>query len=166
MGIEKASSMHLHQPNDSIEPAGDGLMLSNSQTLDLEAQNKDKIERSAAEYYIPPTTKYHYLGLYFALNLGLTLYNKAILGKVCLTPMSQIVGVWLQLNCLTNFVVSQFAFPWLLTTVHTGIAAIGCYLLLVGGYFKLTRLTRRENFVLFAFSLLYTINIAISNVSL
>lgn len=36
----------------------------------------------AAEYRVPTRTKYTYLGVYFGLNLGLTLFNKAILGKV------------------------------------------------------------------------------------
>ena len=36
----------------------------------------------AAEYKVPARTKYTYLSLYFGLNLGLTLFNKAILGKV------------------------------------------------------------------------------------
>jgi len=34
------------------------------------------------------------------------------------------------------------------------------------GYFKLTRLSRNENLVLVAFSFLFTVNIAMSNVSL
>ena len=38
--------------------------------------------KHAAEYRVPTRTKYTYLGVYFGLNLGLTLFNKAILGKV------------------------------------------------------------------------------------
>ena len=38
--------------------------------------------KHAAEYQVAARTKYTYLGLYFGLNLGLTLFNKAILGKV------------------------------------------------------------------------------------
>ena len=38
--------------------------------------------KHAAEYRVPTRTKYMYLGVYFGLNLGLTLFNKAILGKV------------------------------------------------------------------------------------
>lgn len=60
----------------------------------------------------------------------------------------------------------QFNFPWLLTTIHTAITALGCYILLLWGSFKMTRLTRHENLILLSFSLLYTVNIAISNVSL
>lgn len=44
---------------------------------DIEAQKR------AWEHTIPTSTKYIYLALYFTLNLVLTLYNKAVLGKVC-----------------------------------------------------------------------------------
>lgn len=37
---------------------------------------------TAHEYSIPTRTKYLYLGLYFGLNLTLTLFNKAVLGQV------------------------------------------------------------------------------------
>ena len=52
---------------------------------DLESQKTLKgtvSGKHAAEYSVPATTKYSYLGLYFGLNLGLTLFNKAVLGKV------------------------------------------------------------------------------------
>ncbi|KAL8832749.1 MAG: hypothetical protein Q9191_000086 [Dirinaria sp. TL-2023a] len=127
----------------STQLADSGSDSYNDSALDLEGQrsrDEESRDRSAAEYYVPTGTKYVYLGLYFALNLALTMYNKVVLGK--------------------------FAFPWLLTTIHTGIASIGCYILLLKGQFSLTRLTRQENLLLFAFSMLYTVNIAISNVSL
>ena len=50
--------------------------------------------------------------------------------------------------------------------MHTGMTAAGCYGLMLNGYIKPTRLGTRENVVLLAFSSLFTINIAISNVSL
>lgn len=53
---------------------------------DVEAQTRHARTQSTAanapEYQIPTSTKYFYLALYFALNLTLTLYNKAVLGKV------------------------------------------------------------------------------------
>ena len=53
---------------------------------DVEAQNRHARAQSTAtiapEYQIPTSTKYLYLALYFGLNLTLTLYNKAVLGKV------------------------------------------------------------------------------------
>ena len=51
---------------------------------DIEAQVLEKDKATAAlEYGIATKTKYLYLALYFAFNLTLTLYNKAVLGKVC-----------------------------------------------------------------------------------
>lgn len=51
---------------------------------DIEAQNArtQSAATIAPEYQIPTSTKYLYLALYFGLNLTLTLYNKAVLGKV------------------------------------------------------------------------------------
>ena len=50
---------------------------------DIEAQMLLKSKSGVApEYSIPTSTKYMYLALYFTLNLVLTLYNKAVLGKV------------------------------------------------------------------------------------
>ncbi|KAK7206760.1 triose-phosphate transporter family-domain-containing protein [Myxozyma melibiosi] len=85
-------------------------------------------------------TKYLWLAVYFFFNLALTLYNKAVLGN--------------------------FPFPYILTGIHTLCGTLGCLYFYVRGAFTLTPLSDRENFTLFLFSLLYTINIAISNVSL
>lgn len=62
--------------------------------------------------------------------------------------------------------LSQLPYPWLLTALHTGCASVGCYVLLLTGYFELKPLGRREAYTLCAFSLLFTVNIAVSNVSL
>jgi hypothetical protein len=35
-----------------------------------------------AEYDVPTRTKFIFLGIYLAFNLGLTLYNKSVLGNV------------------------------------------------------------------------------------
>ncbi|KAF2135532.1 uncharacterized protein K452DRAFT_281401 [Aplosporella prunicola CBS 121167] len=94
----------------------------------------------ATEYTIPTKTKLLHLGLYFLLNLSLTLYNKAVLQK--------------------------FTYPWTLTAIHAGSASLGCYILLLRDHFQLAHLSRHEKFLLGAFSLLFTINIAMSNVSL
>ncbi|CAD0107213.1 unnamed protein product, partial [Aureobasidium uvarum] len=106
----------------------------------VEEQTQAKSAQDGAEYSVSTRVKMICLGLYFAMNLGLTLYNKAVLSK--------------------------FAFPWLMTTLHATCAAIGCYTLLLAGHIKLSYLTRQDNYVLVAFSVLFTINIAISNVSL
>ncbi|CAO3660123.1 unnamed protein product [Umbelopsis ramanniana] len=81
-----------------------------------------------------------WLTLYFVLNLSLTLFNKAIL--------------------------NDFGFPWTLTAIHTLCGAIGSYSLYLAGVFTPAKLGDHENMVMVLFSVLYTFNIAISNVSL
>ncbi|KAJ5032968.1 uncharacterized protein L3040_009554 [Drepanopeziza brunnea f. sp. 'multigermtubi'] len=110
---------------------------------DLEAQKSDLDLASKAaplEYTIPLRTKLFYLGTYLLLNLSLTIHSKLLLGEF---------------NC-----------PFLLTAFHTGMTSVGCYILMVRGYIKPTILSTQDNRVIVAFSVLCTINIAISNVSL
>ncbi|KAG2226556.1 hypothetical protein INT45_005042 [Circinella minor] len=83
-----------------------------------------------------------WLGMYFVFNLVLTLYNKVILS------------------------LFQFPFPWTLTAIHTACGAVGSYIFWRCNVFSPAKLGRRENTIMIAFSALYTINIAISNVSL
>lgn len=61
---------------------------------DVEAQptlsvsiNSSSSPSSALEYRIPASRKLAYLGLYFLLNLSLTIYNKAVLGTVSATQL-------------------------------------------------------------------------------
>ncbi|VVT55738.1 uncharacterized protein SAPINGB_P004713 [Magnusiomyces paraingens] len=89
---------------------------------------------------LPVSKQYAWLAIYFFFNLVLTLFNKVVLGK--------------------------FPFPYLLTAVHALAGSIGCFVLHRLKFFTLSRLTSSENMVLVLFSFLYTINIAISNVSL
>ncbi|KAG1802076.1 TPT-domain-containing protein [Suillus plorans] len=81
-----------------------------------------------------------WLILYFCFNLGLTLYNKGVL--------------------------IHFPFPYTLTALHAFCGTIGGLILLKNGTFVPAELTTAENLALVAFSVLYTINIAVSNVSL
>ncbi|KAK9693235.1 hypothetical protein K7432_014012 [Basidiobolus ranarum] len=60
----------------------------------------------------------------------------------------------------------SFKFPWTLTGLHTLCGAVGSYMFYLLGIFKPRRLGERENTIMLAFSVLYTLNIAISNVSL
>lgn len=65
--------------------ATDRLLSKESDTLqDLEAQSPVPAPAGPvnAEYRVPTRTKLAYLGGYFFLNLALTIYNKAVLGKV------------------------------------------------------------------------------------
>lgn len=81
-----------------------------------------------------------WLIIYFFFNIVLTIFNKVVLGK--------------------------FPFPYTLTTVHAFSGFIGCLILYLMKFFTLSRLSTTENIVLVLFSFLFTINIAISNVSL
>lgn len=92
------------------------------------------------EYSIPSTVKFAWLGTYFFLSLLLTLYNKLVL--------------------------TMFHYPWLLTCLHATVSSLGTLVMMQMGYFKLSRLGRRENLALVAFSALFTANIAVSNLSL
>ncbi|KJX94400.1 tpt-domain-containing protein [Zymoseptoria brevis] len=94
----------------------------------------------APENYVSIQAKLLFLAAYMTLNLFLTLSNKAVLTRA--------------------------RFPWLLTALHASATSIGCLAMLGTGYLKLSHLGKREQMVLVAFSLLFTINIAISNVSL
>jgi len=128
---------------DAVEH--DGLL---SSSIDVQRGNVVDLEKAQSslgapgnhEDTVPTKTKLVALLCYFLCNIGLTLYNKAILGS--------------------------FHFPWLLTAVHSGCSFIGCTVMLQLGHFHTAKLGRRENVALVAFSLLFTINIAISNVSL
>ncbi|KAH6885811.1 triose-phosphate transporter family-domain-containing protein [Thelonectria olida] len=92
------------------------------------------------EYSVASTVKFAWLGTYFFFSLLLTLYNKLVL--------------------------SMFHFPWLLTFLHAAFASVGTWAMMQMGYFKMSRLGRKENLALVAFSALFTANIAVSNLSL
>ncbi|ORX92402.1 hypothetical protein K493DRAFT_225753 [Basidiobolus meristosporus CBS 931.73] len=83
-----------------------------------------------------------WLIIYFFFNLTLTLHSKALMQFF------------------------SFKFPWTLTGLHTLCGAVGSYVFYLLGIFKPRRLGERENTIMLAFSVLYTLNIAISNVSL
>lgn len=64
--------------------------MTNSKRSDLEAQAKDEkrgksgspTPRLDSEYRVPAARKFAFLGVYFLCNVSLTIYNKAVLGKV------------------------------------------------------------------------------------
>ena len=80
------------------------------------------------------------LAVYLLFNLSLTLYNKMVLG--------------------------HFPFPYTLTALHAFCGAVGGHLLLKGGVFASTHLDLGQNITLLAFSILYAVNIIVSNFSL
>lgn len=81
-----------------------------------------------------------YLFLYFGFNLGLTLYNKSLL--------------------------VHFPFPYTISATHALCGSIGSTVLIRAGSSPPPRLNLRESLILLAFSVLYTVNIIISNLSL
>lgn len=81
-----------------------------------------------------------WLLLYFCFNLGLTLYNKGVL--------------------------FSFPFPYTLTAIHALFGTIGAGILLRNGSFTPVQLSLQENLVILAFSVLYSVNIIVSNASL
>ncbi|MCJ1305815.1 UAA transporter [Hypocenomyce scalaris] len=112
-------------------------------TLDRLAETHEKqvsVSVTDGSATVPTTTKLKYLVIYFAFNLGLTLFNKAVMIK--------------------------FPYPFLLTTLHACCSSIGTHVLLSRGFFTLSHLSSHDNFILHVFSVLYSLNIAISNVSL
>ena len=133
-----------HQLVPQYDP--DGLDLDLERQLDSKDAIKDGVLAAGAspqisvEDTISTRAKLTQLGFYFLCNVALTIYNKLILGK--------------------------FPHPWLLTALHTGSASIGCYILRMRGTIPRTQLDWNEGMTLLAFSVLFTVNIAISNVSL
>jgi len=90
---------------------------------------------------------YFWIAMYFATNLGLTLYNKAVLQY------------------------ASFHLPWLLTALHSICSFFGSFIFVTlgcGGQHKSSAEanSRRGMATLFALSVLYTVNIAVSNISL
>ena len=81
-----------------------------------------------------------WLALYFFFNLALTLFNKLVL--------------------------QGFPFPWTLTAIQMLSGTVGTQIALQQKFFTQANLTNREGAVMVAFSILYTINIAVSNLSL
>lgn len=86
------------------------------------------------------SSQWLWLLLYFSFNLLLTLSNKSVL--------------------------TTFPFPYTLTGLHTLCSTIGCAILQTRGVYTPKPLTSRNRLVLAAFSILYAINITVSNVSL
>jgi len=85
-------------------------------------------------------TQEFWLALYFFFNLSLTLYNKVVL--------------------------VHFPYPYTVTALHALCGTIGGWSLLAQGLFVQKRLSASDSMALVMFSILYAMNIAISNVSL
>lgn len=85
-------------------------------------------------------SKSTWLALYFSFNLLLTLSNKSVL--------------------------TSFSFPYTLSALHALCSSLGGLILRWHGFYEPKRLSGHEEAALAAFSFLYSLNIAVSNVSL
>ncbi|KAJ5102179.1 Drug/metabolite transporter [Penicillium alfredii] len=120
-------------------------LLSRSSSEDLEANHSKKTRSSVElEYRTSTTEKFVWLSAYLLFGMLLTIYNKLVLQKV----------------------KALFNCPWFLTGMHSAFASVGTLVLLKLGYFKLSTLSQRDHWSLLAFSMLFTVNIWMSNVSL
>jgi hypothetical protein len=95
---------------------------------------------NVSSLYKSKNTKLLWLSAYFFFNLGLTLYNKAVL--------------------------VHFPFPYTVTAIHALCGTLGGNMLLRQGVYVPAKLDDSKNIILYAFSGLYAINIVVSNVSL
>ncbi|KAJ1956888.1 hypothetical protein EC988_001110, partial [Linderina pennispora] len=80
--------------------------------------------------------------IYLFISLALTLHNKMVLQ-------------WY-----------QFSFPWLVTATHSLGGIVGTQIMQRLGTFTPVRLDKQQQRILWQFSVLYTVNIAVSNISL
>ncbi|BGP15878.1 hypothetical protein JCM10213v2_003868 [Rhodosporidiobolus nylandii] len=126
-------------PSPNVAMKGRGALMSNYSpgTHQLLSNRHQSTGARLAERFDTPTA---WLVLYFGFNLGLTLFNKLVL--------------------------QGFPFPWTLTAIQMLSGTIGTQIALQQGYFTQARLTTKENGIMLMFSGLYTINIAVSNLSL
>lgn len=97
--------------------------------------------------------------LYFGFNLGKVLCQPSI--AHCRTDTS-----FKGLTLYNKLVLQGFPFPWTLTAIQMLSGTIGTQIALNRGFFVQARLTTREGAIMIAFSFLYTVNIAVSNLSL
>ncbi|KAJ2511183.1 hypothetical protein H4217_007510 [Coemansia sp. RSA 1939] len=93
------------------------------------------------------------------------------MSKAAVTPLASILGYLAISLCLTlhSKMVLQwhkFGFPWLVTAIHNLSCVIGMRALAHTGFFTPVALDKHQRRLLWIFSVLYTINIAVSNVSL
>ncbi|KAM0753587.1 TPT-domain-containing protein, partial [Meredithblackwellia eburnea MCA 4105] len=137
---DSGHSTPLHSPTKP-SPASEG---DNNDYVILPTFPSAPATRSSSQTRSPWSSRLDsprsWLVLYFAFNLGLTLFNKLVL--------------------------QGFPFPWTLTAVHSFSGVIGSLAVKRLGFFTPAKLSQKENLIMIAFSSLYTVNIAVSNLSL
>lgn len=106
------------------------------------ALSNNTMSKSPVEVTLIPLGATLWLSIWLLLNLSVTLYNKAVMNLL------------------------HFSFPWLLTSIHMAFALAGSQIGASFGVFKPSRLSSKETWRMFGFSVLYTLNLAVSNISL
>lgn len=107
----------------------------------IENQSTESIDVSNWSLWIKPTI---YMAAYFTINLVLTIHTKWLLSR------------------------TDFSFPWILSGLHIFVSSLGAWLTLRLGNRKheFVKLTKSLITKIGLFSALYSINIAMSNVSM
>ncbi len=140
------------------------------QMIDLKgAENKLRsVSSTDGSERVSTFTKARYLILYFVFNLALTLFNKALLIEVMIERPS--FGFFFfgsrTPQLIASILTIQLPSPFILTAIHASAGCIGTCFLLCWGAFTPRTLSNKDSLALFAFSVLYTANIAVSNLSL
>ncbi|GAM89157.1 hypothetical protein ANO11243_071930 [Dothideomycetidae sp. 11243] len=93
-------------------------------------------------------------------------YEDTISTRVKLVVLTTYLALTIAITLSTKAVIQHLKTPWMLTALHSTFTAFGCNILLWSRGQKFTRLCLRDNLVMLAFSSLFTINIAVSNISL
>ncbi|KAJ6588328.1 triose-phosphate transporter family-domain-containing protein [Mycena capillaripes] len=124
-------------PSGSVSPSPTELSLP-----PFDSPGSPKLRHPLLPIQLPtaPESPSFWLAMYFCFNLGLTLYNKGVL--------------------------VSFPFPYTLSALHALFGTIGGTILVQRGCFVPSRPNSWETTVLVAFSVLYAVNIVVSNVSL
>lgn len=140
--VSPSSLVAMQNLQEPVSPSSDTRILVHDDHDDLATEKNTPLLGTQSSSYSPPTHRSlaFWLILYFCFNLGLTLYNKGVL--------------------------LHFPFPYTLTALHALCGTFGGLILLKNGAFVPAKLSDADNLALVAFSVLYTINIAVSNISL
>jgi hypothetical protein len=136
----RISSTPIHSFDSILRPTPAASCLSQNLTSQYLPSSSDP---SLAKWINGPIfydARPFWLILYFCFNLSLTLHNKVVLVR--------------------------FPYPYTLTALHALCGSIGGHLLLKSGAYVPVKLCPLDTVALFAFSVLYAVNIIVSNVSL
>lgn len=93
-------------------------------------------------------------------------HESTISARVKLVLLAGYLALTIAITLSTKSVLSRLQAPWILTALHSAFSAVGCNLLMQSRGRKYSKLSLRDNIVMAAFSSLFTVNIAVCNMSL